>query len=326
MDSTMQPMVVAYGFSKEESTTFILPGREITLEGVNILLLALLPFCNGYNSLERIIDLLKGQGLEEEDIRQLVDVLAGYKILVDARHFYEVFHQVSANPMPFWKDTSEKAIAQMLQGKGVLAPIPNHSLSIFESLLETRASTRDFSEEPLSESELERLVWVTYGKQARSAEFQQSTIGLGTVPSGGALYPLRPYLIVLQESGNFSRSIYASTSKGLSWVAPFDCETLKTAFLESSDPYRNAAAILVLACDFRQTAQKYSNRGYRYALLEAGHAAQNAYLWCAENGLGIVEIGGFNDEKLAQLLCIPYPEQAPLTTLVIGRRRRESSS
>ena len=144
MDSTTQPLVVAYGFSKEEGITFILPGREITLEGVSTLLLALLPLCNGYNSLERVVGLIEKQGWEEEDIHQLVDVLDTYNILVDARHFYEVFHRVSANPMPFWSETSEEAIAQILQEEGVLAPIPNHPFSVLESLLATPPSTKNF--------------------------------------------------------------------------------------------------------------------------------------------------------------------------------------
>ena len=79
--------------------------------------------------------------------------------------------------------------------------------------------------------------------------------------------------------------------------------------------------MFVITCDFLRTTQKYSNRGYRYALLEAGHAAQNAYLWCAEQGIGVVEIGGFNDKALSDLLSLSYPNQAPLTTLLIGRRK-----
>ena len=83
----------------------------------------------------------------------------------------------------------------------------------------------------------------------------------------------------------------------------------------------SAAAVYILTCNFQQITQKYGNRGYRFALLEAGHAAQNAYLWCAEQDLGVVEVGGFLDEEVANLLLIPYPKQAPLTALVVGRRK-----
>ena len=92
------------------------------------------------------------------------------------------------------------------------------------------------------------------------------------------------------------------------------------AFLADSI-LEDAAAVYILVCDFQQITQKYGNRGYRFALLEAGHAAQNAYLWCTEQNLGVVEVGGFLDEELANLLLLFYPREAPLTALVVGRRK-----
>jgi SagB-type dehydrogenase family enzyme len=81
----------------------------------------------------------------------------------------------------------------------------------------------------------------------------------------------------------------------------------------------DAAVVCILSCDFERTCSKYGARGYRYVLLEAGHAAQNAGLWCEEHGLGIVEVGGFLDEELARLIGVTYPDVAPLLALVVGR-------
>ena len=101
---------------------------------------------------------------------------------------------------------------------------------------------------------------------------------------------------------------------------------LQEVFGGYSNPIDSTAAIFIISCDFHQNTQKYSSRGYRYALIEAGHASQNAYLWCAEQGLGIVEVCGFNDEALAKLIKVSYPAQAPLTTLFVGRRPQDVDS
>ena len=54
--------------------------------------------------------------------------------------------------------------------------------------------------------------------------------------------------------------------------------------------------------------------------LEAGHAAQNAYLFVAEQeGVGVLEFGGYDDRAAAKLLGIKYPKCSVLTVLVVCR-------
>jgi SagB-type dehydrogenase family enzyme len=191
-----------------------------------------------------------------------------------------------------------------------------------EELLERRSSVREFNGEPLSREEILRLAWTIYGRIGRSDQFvQNTTIGFGTVPSGGALYPLELFVFVLKESPSLERGIYQFGQEGITQKSPIEKEELLRAFLDDDSVFENAAVIFVLVCDFWQTVQKYSNRGYRFAMIETGHAAQNAYLWCAEQSFGVVEIGGFNDKLLADLLGLSYPKQAPITTLLVGRRK-----
>jgi SagB-type dehydrogenase family enzyme len=249
-----------------------------------------------------------------------MEELLARHILVDANHYYLLSHRASENPMPFWRELSEEDLARMLrEGESPLVPFPSSSHTVLEQLFERRESVRQFSGEHLSIAELSRLAWAMYGRTKRSEAFPESSIGLGTVPSGGALYPLR--LFVLAQQGSSDWTIYSGGPAGLHVRNRISKQQVVHAFLEGS-VLDDATAVYVLACDFQQTTQKYGNRGYRYALLEAGHAAQNAYLWCAEQNLGVVEIGGFLDEELANLLSLSYPRQAPLTTLVVGRRKQ----
>jgi SagB-type dehydrogenase family enzyme len=242
---------------------------------------------------------------------------------VDARKYYEIFHEISANPMPFFCEVSSESVAAMLHSESHLVQMPYVSRTKLEALFECRTSTREFSGEPITEKDFLRLAWATYGKLKRSTTYPESTIGLGTIPSGGALYPLRLYGIAMKIPTFKENGVYKFSSRGALYLRSSDTEELVQIFGENPKSFtiEYTAAILIIACDFEQTTQKYSNRGYRYAFLEAGHAAQNAYLWCAEQGLGIVEVAGFNDKNLAKTLQLPYPKQAPLITLVIGRKK-----
>ena len=80
----------------------------------------------------------------------------------------------------------------------------------------------------------------------------------------------------------------------------------------------NAACILCVAANLKRSASKYANLGYRLTLLESGHAIQNASLFCIEQGLGSVECCGFGDKALEQKLGLNFPNEAVITTLIVG--------
>ena len=315
------PFVVAYGYSNAAWTTFLLPGKEVTIEGANELIPIILPLCNGRRTIDDIVSATASESdYTEKDIRHLIQVLIKRQVLVDVNSYYRLFHDVSANPLTFFQyDSSEEVVAEMVKKESPLFDYPHDPRSNLEALLEKRESVREFSGEALSKNEIVRLGWVIYGKQKRSTSFPESTIGLGTIPSGGALYSLRLYAIVLKNHSSIQKGIYLFGSKGVEKLAGLSKKKLEDAFGGYSAPIESTAVIFVLTCEFQQVIQKYSNRGYRYALIEAGHAAQNAYLWCAEQKLGVLEVCGFSDKALAKAISIYYPAQAPLTTIFIGR-------
>jgi len=81
---------------------------------------------------------------------------------------------------------------------------------------------------------------------------------------------------------------------------------------------KNAAGFIVISCVFKRTIGKYQDRGYRYVLLEAGHAAQNIYLVSAGLKLSCCAIGGFTDNLLDESLDIDGVDESVLYILAIG--------
>jgi SagB-type dehydrogenase family enzyme len=68
----------------------------------------------------------------------------------------------------------------------------------------------------------------------------------------------------------------------------------------------------------RATA-KYGSRGYRMALLEAGHASQNLCLAAQGLGLGSLVYGAYYDDELAALLDIDGVTETVVSVMLLGR-------
>ena len=83
-----------------------------------------------------------------------------------------------------------------------------------------------------------------------------------------------------------------------------------------------AALALALTGVSSKSRAKYGERGYRFMLLEAGHAAQNFLLCATALGLSAFTIGGFIDDDLDRLLEIDGFEETSLYLMAAGRPRK----
>jgi SagB-type dehydrogenase family enzyme len=185
-------------------------------------------------------------------------------------------------------------------------------VSIEEAILRRR-SIRNYLEKPIDLSELSQLLWSIQGITDEERNFR-------TTPSAGALYPLEVYVIVGKVS---------SLQEGIYRYLPFRHEIIK---IKEGD-YReelskaalgqacvNDAAIdIVISGVYEKITKKYGERGIRYTYMEAGHAAQNAYLQAEALGLGTVVVGAFRDEKVKSVLNL-REEETPLYIMPVGRK------
>jgi SagB-type dehydrogenase family enzyme len=74
-----------------------------------------------------------------------------------------------------------------------------------------------------------------------------------------------------------------------------------------------------VAAVFGRTRFKYGLRGYRFALLEAGHVAQNVVLTATALGLAAVPLGGFYDRPTDEFLGLDGVNESTLYTIALGR-------
>jgi SagB-type dehydrogenase family enzyme len=183
----------------------------------------------------------------------------------------------------------------------------------FDALVAGRRSTREYADAPLPLACLSTLLGTSYGV----------TGALGpqpfrAVPSGGALYPLELY-VAAQRVDGLERGLYHydPLRAVLERIRP-----LATDALAGLTPYDEllvpSAAVTMISAVFWRSRFKYGLRAYRFALLEAGHAAQNFVLAAAALGLAACPVGGFFDRKVDALLGIDGLYEASLYLLPVG--------
>jgi SagB-type dehydrogenase family enzyme len=184
-----------------------------------------------------------------------------------------------------------------------------------------RASCRRFREQPLVIQTLAALLQAAYGVTGTMVVDNGHEYLERTVPSAGGFYPLELYVL--------ARNIEA-TAPGVYHYAPVTgyLELLngtlpsqaRLAQLFLGQPFlQNAAAVVVFTCRPDRTLAKYGDRGYRYALLEAGHAAQNINLGASALGLGVLNLGGFLDDEVAGLLGLERDIEFPVYAVALGQ-------
>ena len=140
------------------------------------------------------------------------------------------------------------------------------------------------------------------------------------MPSGGALYPLEVFAVTLRVAG---------VAPGLYHFDPL-CAMLETVRLGTTSEEvaelstypeiaSSCAALFVLAAVFGRTRFKYGHRGYRFALLEAGHVGQNLLLAATGLELASVPLGGFYDRRVDEFLGLDGVDESAVYMLAVGR-------
>lgn len=323
MENDSQPTVVAHSFLRERGTemVFNLPTREFSVKGYSRQIQRVLNACNGLRNLSEV---RKVSGLEEGIFSEIVNFLESQEIICDAREMYLLGIRSSAYPMLAGHNHGPDDIVRLTKAphraleKGHRVPLPEVPRTRIGDLLRERGSCRVFRDAPVQPSEIAGLMDCMYGGRGRLTR---------TVPSPGGLYPLMIYLLILRDDAGFKRGAYRYDPQEQELIlldTPVPHE-YASVLMDSSSILENSTAVVFIAADVARTARKYANRALRYVPLEVGHAAQNAYLYCSERKLGVVEYGGFNDELVAKALSLEYPRAAVFSSLVIGTPDFEAS-
>ena len=188
-----------------------------------------------------------------------------------------------------------------------------------DSFLQTllmRKSTRCFTSDNIGLSVLARLLQLSCGIIDK-----QKDVAKRTYASAGARYPIEVYVAVMR-SDDMDMGIYHYNviDNALELIKAGDYSDTLSVLYGNQTYIANYPCLIFFALVFNRTMQKYGERGYRFALIDAGHMSQNLYLVAEYLKLGIVAIGAsaVSDDKLDDMLGLAHSEENTFLSFAVG--------
>ncbi len=186
--------------------------------------------------------------------------------------------------------------------------------------IEERESVRKYSDEPLSLEELSWLLWTTQGVKEIYGENYAT---LRNVPSAGARHAFETFLLVNNVEG-LESGIYqyvALEHKLVEYIMTDGVadEVVKAAYNQKM--VKNNSVTFIWVADIVRMTWRYSERGYRYIHLDAGHVCQNLYLAAGNINAGVCAIAAFHDDIFNKVLRIDGENQFVIYLASVGKKR-----
>ena len=182
-----------------------------------------------------------------------------------------------------------------------------------EIAVNNRRCIRAFTSDHLTLKQFSQLLWSAQGITGNRG-FKRST------PSAGALYPMDVYAVTGPAKVNgMNAAVYHYEPSGHAVTVIYEGDQRQLLARASlSQMWMAEAPInLVITAEYDRINVKYGHRGIRYAMIEAGHIAQNIFLMAESLGLGAGIVGAFEDQNVIRTLHLPKTHE-PLLIMPVG--------
>lgn len=185
-----------------------------------------------------------------------------------------------------------------------------------QRLVHSRCSVRKFSKKVPSWEDISYILYSSCGLIHTDGDFNHAR---RPYPSAGARYPLEIYPLVLNVQG-LKKGIYHYNIRDnlLESLLEKDLSPWILKIFGGQNWLLTASVIFIITAVLERTRIKYRDRGYRFALLEAGHMGQNICLFAIKRGLGTCALGGYIDIEIDKLLDIQLGKEATLYVIATG--------
>jgi len=225
-------------------------------------------------------------------------------LLVTSLSLFVYIKWATANKAKLNPQKTQESLVQVV--KPINLPKPNiSSRSSIESVLNSRRTARNFTENSLTQKLIGQMLWAGQGVTA--------DWGGRTAPSAKSAYPLTLYLVANKVT-DLNPGLYRyipgdhEMLHQLVLVKPGDLKVV-TGETVGQNAAKEAPVVIFITGDMEKMAKSFDGRRVdNNVYLEAGHAAQNMYLQAESLGLGMVTMAGFNGEKVKEVLGLPATE------------------
>ena len=191
----------------------------------------------------------------------------------------------------------------------------------YVKLLDIRRSIRKYTDKPMTGAELAFMLWSVGGIQ----ELRGEVATLRPSPSGGARHPFETYIAVKNvedlEPGLYH---YVPTEN----IGEKKCtiqrlggkigEDRISAMLADQTWAAKAPIVLFYSCIPYKAEWRYVDMAHRVALIDLGHAGQNAMLSAAALGLGSCCMAAYNQKLCDETLGFDGLDEYTVYAIAVG--------
>jgi len=184
-------------------------------------------------------------------------------------------------------------------------------------LANRRSSTKYFHNVEWTMSKLSHVLKCGYGIQDCLPCEQREECRM--VPSAGKRYPLEIYVFIFKTIESLQPGIYHYGTREhiLEPVMKMVfCQEDISAMCQQTFLFKSSGMICITGV-FARSVNKYGSRGYRFALLEAGHVAQNMILAGTEKGINLLPVGGTNEDVIEDMIGLGTLNEKVIYTLFL---------
>ncbi len=240
---------------------------------------------------------------------------------------WEVFHENSKNSSIVFQGLGEEAVLELMRETSTSLKYlgypriklprryPRPAMSLLSSL-KKRRSAFDATSIALELSDLGLLLDCSCGITADGPDPSRP---LRAYPSAGAMFPNEVYVFARNIVG-LEKTVFhfELAERELTRICgESEAQILTCAFAQPELLSKCSAAIFICGC-FDRVVRKYGERGYRFALIEAGHIAQNISLVASALKRKAAPIGGFYDRIVDRLLDLDGTTVSTIYAVLIG--------
>jgi SagB-type dehydrogenase family enzyme len=221
------------------------------------------------------------------------------------------------------KGVPQPPLEQPVPGDVIPIPLPEPGSIKIPSMdirqaIEQRTSLRRYTQTELSFEELSYLLWITQG--VKSITDRPATTR--TVPSAGSRHAFETFILINRVE-NLDPGLYRYCAlKHFIYAVNMEAginEELTTA-CKGQSHIRTSAATFFWAAEMDRMSWRYSERSYRYVLLDAGHVCQNFYLAAESIQCGVCAIAAYDDDLLNAALGVDGDSLVTVYAGTIGKR------
>lgn len=165
-----------------------------------------------------------------------------------------------------------------------------------------RKSIRKYNGEGLTTEELSFLLWCTQGVKS----FVPGHATFRTVPSAGARHAFDTYLLV-NRVADLPQGLYRFQAIDHHLFSVCPDNALSSRIVKGAlgqEMIGSAAVCFIWVAITERMKWRYSERGYRYLFLDAGHVCQNLYLSAQAIHAGVCAIAAFDDDQMNDIIGV----------------------